>query len=160
MADVELDDRGVIVACPACGKHNRVAFGRLGDPVRCGQCKASLEAPGAPVEVAGSAEFDRLVSEASVPVVVDYWAPWCGPCRMVAPELKKVAARRAGRVLVVKVNTEALPHLGQRFGIRSIPTLAVFAGGREVARTTGARPASDIEAFIDQAVAASSSSSP
>jgi thioredoxin 2 len=152
MSDVELDDRGVIVTCPACGKHNRVLFGRLGDAVRCGQCKTDLAAPSAPVEIGGAAEFDRVVSEASVPVVVDYWAPWCGPCRMVAPELKKVAARRAGRVLVVKVNTEALPDLGRRFGIRSIPTLAIFASGREVARSTGARPAPDIEAFIDQTI--------
>ena len=96
-----------------------------------------------------SADFDRLVARASLPVVVDYWAPWCGPCRMVAPELQKVAARRPGRVLVVKVNTDVLTDLGQRFGIRSIPTLAVFAGGKEIARTTGARPAADIEAFIE-----------
>jgi thioredoxin 2 len=152
MSDVEIDDRGVIVTCPACGKHNRVLFGRLSDAVRCGQCKAELGAPAAPVEIAGSADFDRVVSQASVPVVVDYWAPWCGPCRMVAPELKKVAARRAGSILVVKVNTEALPDLGQRYGIRSIPTLAIFARGRELARSTGARPAPEIEAFIDQTV--------
>ena len=86
-----------------------------------------------------------------MPVVVDYWAPWCGPCRMVAPELKKVARHLQGRVLVVKVNTDALSDLGERFGIQSIPTLAVFGGGKELARTAGARPANDIEAFIDQA---------
>jgi thioredoxin 2 len=87
-------------------------------------------------------------------VVVDFWAPWCGPCRMVAPELVKVAASNAGRYLVVKVNTDELPELGDRFAIRSIPTMAVFADGREVARTAGARPAADIEAFIRQAVLA------
>ncbi len=102
--------------------------------------------------MATSADFDRVIASASVPVVVDYWAPWCGPCRMVAPEIQKVAARRAGRVLVVKVNTEALPDLGERFGIRSIPMLAVFEQGREVARSAGARPAQDIEAFIDSNV--------
>jgi thioredoxin 2 len=95
--------------------------------------------------------FDRVLANASTPVVVDYWAPWCGPCRMVAPELMKVGARRAGQWLVVKVNTDALSDLGQRYGIRSIPTLAVFSGGREVARTAGARPAADIEAFVAQA---------
>ena len=84
---------------------------------------------------------------------MDYWAPWCGPCRMVAPELEKVAARQSGRLLVIKVNTDALPDLGERFGIRSIPTMAVFAGGREIGRTSGARPAADIEAFVAQAVA-------
>jgi thioredoxin 2 len=85
---------------------------------------------------------------------VDYWAPWCGPCRLVAPELQKVAARQAGRAIVVKVNTDVLSDLGQRFGIRSIPTLAVFEDGKEIARETGARPAPEIEAFISRARAA------
>jgi thioredoxin 2 len=89
-----------------------------------------------------------LIAQSSVPVVVDYWAPWCGPCRMVAPELAKVAARSAGKFLVVKVNTDALPDLGDRYRIRSIPTMAVFSGGREVSRTSGARPADEIERFI------------
>jgi thioredoxin 2 len=152
MANLELDDRGVIVACPGCGQKNRVVYERLSAPIRCGRCKRELSPPSEPVEIASGADFDRVIANASVPVVVDYWAPWCGPCRMVAPELQKVAARQAGRFLVVKVNTEALPDLGDRFTVRSIPTLAVFAQGREVARTAGARPAADIEAFIDQAV--------
>ena len=152
MANLELDDRGVIVACPGCGQKNRVVFEQLSAPLRCGMCKRELSPPSEPVEIGGAADFDRVIANASVPVVVDYWAPWCGPCRMVAPELQKVAARQAGRFLVVKVNTEALPDLGQRFNVRSIPTLAVFAQGREVARTAGARPAADIEAFIDQAI--------
>jgi thioredoxin 2 len=96
----------------------------------------------------------RLVARSSLPVVVDYWAPWCGPCRMVAPELQKVAARQAGRVIVVKVNTDELPDLGERFAIRSIPTLAVFAEGRERARSAGAKPALEIERFIEQATTA------
>jgi thioredoxin 2 len=146
-----LDDRGVIVTCPTCAQKNRFAYERLGHPVRCGKCKTALTPPAEPIDVQSSADFDRLVAAASLPVVVDYWAPWCGPCKMVAPELKKVAARQAGRFLVVKVNTDVLSELGQRFSIRSIPTLAVFAGGREVARTTGARPAGDIETFVEQA---------
>lgn len=154
MANVDLDDRGLVVSCGACGKKNRLAYERLGDAVRCGQCKEPLTAPGVPIEIEQSADFDRVIARASLPVVVDYWAPWCGPCRMVAPELQKVAARQSGRVLVVKVNTDALSDIGQRFNIRSIPTLAIFAGGREIARTTGARPAPDIEAFIAQSVAA------
>ena len=107
----------------------------------------------APMEIAATGDFDRLVASASIPVVVDYWAPWCGPCRMVAPELAKVAARQAGRLLVVKVNTDVLTDLGERYRIMSIPTMAVFAGGREISRTSGARPAADIEAFVQQALA-------
>ena len=150
MANIELDDKGVIIACGACGKKNRLAYEKLGDAVRCGQCKQPLKAPGVPIELHQTADFDRLVAKSSLPVVVDYWAPWCGPCRMVAPELQKVAARQAGRMIVVKVNTDELSDLGQRFNIRSIPTLAVFANGSEVARISGARSASDIEAWVVQ----------
>ena len=148
---LELDDRGIVVSCTSCGKKNRLAYARLGQAVRCGQCRQPLTAPGVPIELHSSADFDRLVAKSSLPVVVDYWAPWCGPCRMVTPELQKVAARQAGHLIVVKVNTDELSDLGQRFNIRSIPTLAVFAGGKEAARTTGARPASEIEAFVTQA---------
>jgi len=154
MPSLDLDDRGIVVACGHCGQKNRLLYERLGDTVRCGQCKQKISAPSTPIEIARSADFDRLVGEAAVPIVVDYWAPWCGPCRMVAPELEKVAARQAGKVLIVKVNTDALPDLGERFRIQSIPTMAVFAGGREIARTAGARPAADIETFIQQATAA------
>jgi thioredoxin 2 len=153
VADVALDDRGLIVSCASCGQKNRLAYERLGEETRCGQCKQTLTPPGAPVEIHATAEFERLVSRSSLPVVVDYWAPWCGPCRMVAPELKKVAARQAGRFVVVKINTDELPDLGTRQNVRSIPTLAVFAGGREVARTAGARPAEQIEEFIRHAAA-------
>jgi len=151
MATVQFDDRGLIVACSNCGQKNRMAYQRLGESVRCGQCKQALTAPTEPIEVQQSDDFDRLVAQSSLPVVVDYWAPWCGPCRMVAPELKKVAARQAGRMLVIKVNTDQLADLGQRYNIRSIPTLAVFADGKEVARTSGARPAEEIERFVAQA---------
>jgi thioredoxin 2 len=149
-----LDERGVIVACTACGKKNRLAYEKLGEAVKCGQCKAPINAPAQPIELHSSADFDRLVATSSLPVVVDYWAPWCGPCRMVAPELQKVAARQAGQMIVVKVNTDELSDLGQRFGIRSIPTLAVFEGGKEIARESGARPAEQIEAFIARSRAA------
>jgi thioredoxin 2 len=151
MTGMNLDDRGIVVTCQQCGQKNRFAYERLAETVRCGKCEEMLPAPALPVDVDSSARFDQLVATSSIPVVVDFWAPWCGPCRMVAPELQKVAARQAGKYLVVKVNTDELGDLGQRFGIRSIPTMAVFAGGREVARTAGARPANDIEAFVDQA---------
>jgi thioredoxin 2 len=151
MASVELDDRGLVVPCPSCGQRNRLVYERLGDPVRCGKCKTAIGAPNQPLEMTSTADFDRLIAHASLPVVVDYWAPWCGPCRMVAPEVQKVAAHQAGRAIVVKVNTDQLADLGQRYNIRSIPTLAIFAGGREVTRSSGARPAEQIEALLEQA---------
>ena len=151
---LELDDRGVIVPCPSCSTKNRLAYEKLGDAVQCGQCKQPIKVPQEPIEVRSTADFDQLIAKSSLPVVVDYWAPWCGPCRMVAPELQKVATRQAGRALVVKVNTDELGDLGQRFGIRSIPTLAVFGGGKELARESGARPAEAIEALIARAQAA------
>jgi thioredoxin 2 len=151
MAVARFDDRGVVVVCPSCSQSNRIRYERLAEPARCGKCGHVLAPPGEPVEIGTAADFDRLVSRASIPIVVDYWAPWCGPCRIVAPELEKVAARSVGRLFVVKVNTDALPELGERFQIRSIPTLAVFVEGREAARTSGARPAADIESFISQA---------
>ena len=145
------DDRGIIVGCVNCGKNNRLLYERLGNTVRCGECKTDIPPLSAPVEIAAAEDFDRLVAKVSLPIVVDYWAPWCGPCRIVAPELEKVAVHMAGKVLVVKVNTDALPDLGERFGIRSIPTMAVFVAGREASRTAGARPAGEIEQFIQQA---------
>ncbi len=150
MAHVDLDDRGILVACTNCGKKNRLAFDKLGVAVRCGQCKQPLAMVNTPVELHSTADFDRIVAQSSLPVLVDYWAPWCGPCRMVAPELEKVAARQSGKLLVVKVNTDELADLGQRYNIRSIPTIALFANGREAARVAGARQASDIEAWAQQ----------
>ena len=152
MSAHQVDERGVIVECPSCGQRNRVPFNAA--ETRCGRCKASIPPVAEPVEIPTAAAFDAVVSQSPIPVVVDFWAPWCGPCRMVAPELARVAASRAGRYLVVKVNTEAVPELGERFAIRSIPTMAVFKGGREVGRTTGARPAADIQAFVDRSAGA------
>ena len=150
MANLALDDRGIVVTCPNCGKRNRLAFAKLGEAVRCGQCKQPLALVNVPVELHSTADFDRVVAQSSLPVLVDSWAPWCGPCRMVAPELEKVAARQSGKLLVVKVNTDELADLGQRYNIRSIPTIALFANGREAARVAGARQASDIEAWAQQ----------
>jgi thioredoxin 2 len=152
MSAVAGDERGVIVDCPSCHQKNRLAYARLTEKTQCAKCKTQLASVGAPVEVATASEFDGLIGASAIPVVVDFWAPWCGPCRMVAPEIEKVATRTAGRLLVVKVNTDAVAGVGERLGIRSIPTMAVFSNGREVARTSGARPAADIEAFVTNAL--------
>jgi thioredoxin 2 len=153
MADqVSVDQRGVLTRCPSCGSTNRLPYTALDRRVRCGKCQTMLSAPASPIEVPG-AFFDPLISSSSVPVVVDFWAPWCGPCRAMAPEYQKAAQRLAGDALLVKVNTEAEPELGERFGIRSIPTIAVFRGGREITRVAGARPAADIERLVTGTIA-------
>ena len=152
MSVLRLDDRGVLTPCPSCGKTNRLAYGALDKTTRCGKCRASLRPPSEPIDVPSAPIFETLIAQSSLPVVVDFWAPWCGPCRMVAPEIEKVARSAAGSMLVVKVNTEALPVIGERYRIMSIPTMAVFRDGREVTRTAGARPAADIEAFVRQAL--------
>ncbi len=152
MGSFQLDDRGIVVPCPSCGQKNRRAYDRLGETTRCATCKEPLPEIAEPVEIPSMAAFDTLIAQASFPVVVDYWAPWCAPCRMVAPELDTLAAQAAGRLLIVKVNTDALPDLGERHQVMSIPTMAVFEGGHEVARTSGARPAAAIDAFVRQAV--------
>jgi thioredoxin 2 len=154
MGNLSFDNRGVLTPCPSCGKTNRFPYAALDRTTRCGHCHTALPPPSSPIEAPSDVAFDALIAQASIPVVVDFWAPWCGPCRMVAPELEHVARTAAGEFLVVKVNTDALPTLGDRFRIRSIPTMAVFRGGREAARTAGARPAADIVAFARDAVAA------
>ena len=154
MAGLRLDASGVIATCGACGRANRLPYASLGKTTRCGQCRADIPPPAAPVEATDSRVFDAASTASALPLIVDFWAPWCGPCRMVAPELERVAAQARGRYLVVKVNTDELTDVGSRFMIRSIPTLAVVHRGRELDRLTGVRPAAEILAFAHQVVEA------
>jgi thioredoxin 2 len=140
------------VACPSCGRLNRVDLGRAADRPRCGVCRTPI-ALDHPLPLT-DASFDRVLADSPVPVVVDFYADWCGPCKMMAPVLDKVAGERAGDVLFAKVDTDRNPGVSQRFGIASIPTLIAFRGGREVARRMGAMPRSQLEALVDQALAA------
>jgi len=128
-----------------------MSYERLGRSFRCGKCHNELRPPGEPIEINTEVVWTALLGAASMPVLADFWAPWCGPCKMVAPELVKIAREGAGRWLVAKVNTEELPGLAQRFNVSAIPTLALFVAGRETARQAGSMPAAAIRQFIEQA---------
>lgn len=149
MDALQADRSGIVIPCRACGQKNRLGYRTLDKTQRCGKCQTELPKPAAPVDVPGVEAFDALIAGSPLPVLVDFWAPWCGPCLRVAPEIARVAAQQAGRLVVAKVDTEAVPALGERFRIRSIPTMAMFLGGREANRQMGAMPAQGILAFID-----------
>ena len=136
----------LMVACPHCGAANRVPAARMGENPSCGRCKAPLF-EGRPAEV-DAARLDALIARSDVPVVVDFWAPWCAPCRMMAPAFEQAARTLEPRYRLAKVNTEEQQALAARFGIRSIPTLAVFSAGREVARQSGAMDAGTLVRWI------------
>jgi len=133
------------IACAHCGATNRVPATRLEDDPTCGRCGQGLLA-GEPVELT-DANFEAVVSKTDLPVVVDFWAPWCGPCRMMAPAFEQAASQLKGRALLVKVNSDDNPLTASRFGIRSIPTLVKLDHGRELSRRSGALPAGQIVAF-------------
>ena len=117
----------MIIKCPSCGSQNRIPFARVADHPRCGQCKTVLDATGNPYPVSSAAEFGELVTKSPLPVLVDFWAAWCGPCKVVAPELAKLARERKGSLLVAKLDTEQVPKLLRVSAFRVSPRSSCFA---------------------------------
>jgi thioredoxin 2 len=142
--------RTTTVVCQHCGKKNRLPVAARGKP-RCGKCHEPLPW----IVDAGDADFSEIAQQASMPVLVDLWAVWCGPCRQVSPVLARLAHERAGQVKLVKVDVDKTPGLSQRFDVHAVPTLLVLRGGEVVARQTGAAPANILREWLDRALSSS-----
>ena len=142
------DSPTATVACPFCDTLNRVDLSRIGQHPKCGTCGKPILLD-RPLAVS-DANFAQVTADTTAPVVVDFYADWCGPCKIMAPLLDDAARRRAGELLIVKLDTDRNPVTGQRFGIRGIPTLIAFRGGKEVARRVGAVPPAELEAFLNE----------
>ena len=136
-----------VVTCPNCGRRNRVPAAAEGIP-RCGNCHHTLPW----IADAGDDTFAEIAEAASLPVIVDMWAPWCGPCRMVSPALEQLAADLAGQIKLVKVNVDDSPKLSQRFGVQAIPALMILRRGEVAARQAGALPPPALRAWVEEAI--------
>jgi thioredoxin 2 len=140
----------ILRSCKSCGRQNRIPAEHLADSGRCGACKTSLGPIGEPLPVDPQL-FDEIIGKARVPVLVDFWAAWCGPCQMAAPEVARTAAEMTGRAIVLKVDTEQHPDLASRFHVRGIPNFAVFSGGHLVKQQAGLVDHRQMESWIESA---------
>lgn len=139
----------MLIKCPHCSKFNRLPLDRINNQPICGSCKESLLL--GPID-ADQASLGEILSQSKLPVIVDFWAPWCGPCKMFAPTFSASAKKHGESILHVKLDTEANPSIGQRFNIRSIPTLSIFKNGQEIERISGALPPAQLEQLINKVI--------